>query len=179
MPLFQPLYVGRLVRLAAPAPEDRDIMARWTQDDQYMRLLDDDPVRPRDAGEPEEHGDSYEMHVRTLADDVMIGFVALYRLRWASGTAEMAIGIGEPAYRGRGYGSDALRLLLNYAFNELNLYRVGLSVMSYNAAAIRAYERAGFVREGAQRGVVLREGRRYDMLLYGILRDEWLNTAKD
>lgn len=173
---FQPLFTGKLVRLAAPAPEDREIMARWTQDDLYMRLLDDDPVRPRDLSEPEEHGDNYTLHVRTLDNDTLIGFVALYRLRWASGTAEIAIGIGDPAYRGRGYGSDALQLLLNYAFNELNLYRVGLSVMSYNAAAIRAYERAGFVREGAQRGAVLREGQRFDMVLYGILRDEWLRA---
>ncbi len=168
--MFQPLFTGKRVRLASPTSEDQAIFAAWTQQDDYLRHLDDDPVRPLSAsaynsfGEPQGKG-SYYFHLRTLAEDKLIGFVVLFGIKWSNQTAEMAIGIGEAEYRGKGYGQDTLQLILNYAFSELNLHRVGLTVMDYNEAAIRAYERAGFVREGARRQMVHREGRRYDLLV--------------
>jgi len=177
---FAPLFNGNLLRLAAPLPDDKDVFAQWTRSDDYMRLLDDDPVKPLSAAQfasfdSAAANDSFYFHLRTLQNDQLIGFVVLFNLKWGNQSAEMAIGIGAPDYRGKGYGQDALRLILNYAFNELNLYRVGLSVMTYNHAAIKAYERAGFVREGVRRGAVQREGARHDLALYGILREEWLN----
>jgi RimJ/RimL family protein N-acetyltransferase len=177
--MFTPLFTGRLLRLAAAVPEDKDTMAAWTTDDQYLRMLDDDPVRPQSLAWYEHLGgqdgaNGVYFHLRTLQEDAFIGFVVLFNIKWASQTSEMAIGIGVPEYRSKGYGQDALRLILNYAFSELNLYRVGLTVMSYNTDAIRAYERAGFVREGARRGMVHRDGQRHDLVVYGILRDEWL-----
>jgi RimJ/RimL family protein N-acetyltransferase len=176
--MFAPLFTGRLLRLASPTPEDQESLATWSLDDMYLRMLDDDPIRPQAASaynstlEWDGHSSMY-FHLRTLQEDKFIGFVVLFSIKWASQTADMAIGIGLPEYRGKGYGQDALRLILNYAFAELNLYRVGLTVMSYNTAAIKSYERAGFALEGAKRQMVCREGQRHDLLLYGILRDEW------
>jgi RimJ/RimL family protein N-acetyltransferase len=66
-----------------------------------------------------------------------------------------------------------MRLLLHFAFGELNLRRVQLTVFSYNAAAIRLYEKLGFRREGAFREFVQRDGQLYDLYLYGLLRREW------
>lgn len=180
--MFTPIFSGSLLRLAAPQAADQEIFAAWTQDDEYMRLLDDDPVRPLPAlnfasfGEPRGNHDYY-FHLRTLADDQLIGFVVLFNLKWSSQSAQLAIGIGSVDFRGKGYGQDALRLILNYAFSELNLNRVGLTVMDYNTRAIKAYERAGFVREGAQRQAVRRGGAYHDLLVYGILRAEWETPA--
>ena len=176
--LLNPIFSGALVRLAAPQPEDGEAFARWSQDDEYMRLLDDDPVRPLslanfvDFATP--NPSDYYFHLRTLADDKLIGFVVLFSIKWSNQTAQMAIGIGAREYRGKGYGSDALRLILSYAFSELNLYRIELTVIAYNVGAIRAYERAGFVREGVKRQAIQRDGQRFDLISYGILRDEWL-----
>lgn len=176
--MFAPIFTGSQVRLAAPRPEDQEVFAQWTSDDDYMRLLDDDPVRPLsvptfasfgDATKP----DDYYFHLRTIEDDHLIGFVVLFNLKWRNQTAELAIGIGSKAYRGKGYGRDSLVLILNYAFSELCLRRVSLTVLEYNTRAIRAYERVGFQREGAHRQAVCREGQSFDLLLYGILRDEW------
>lgn len=175
--MFPPLFTGQRVLLAAPRPEDKVLFATWSQDDDYLRHLDDDPIRP--LGEAAfahfdaSAADSHYFHVRTLADDRLLGFVALFNIKWSNQSAEMAIGIGNRADRGRGYGQDALLLLLRYAFDELNLHRVGLTVMAYNAHAIRLYERTGFVREGARRAAVQRAGVRHDLLCYGILRPEW------
>ena len=175
---FQPIFEGKRVRLASPEPEDDAIVASWTRDDIYMRNLDDDPVVPLSVDrlrQRPQHGD-YGLHIRTLDDDTLIGFVALFNISGRNQTGEMAIGIGNPEYRGKGYGSDALRLILRYAFDELNLHHVGLTVMAYNTAAMTAYERVGFVKEGVQRQVIARSGQRHDLVLYGILREEWLAT---
>jgi RimJ/RimL family protein N-acetyltransferase len=172
------LFVGKRVRLSAPSEEDRHAFARWSTDPEYLRQLDTDPARPRAAEyfslpRREDAGRAFEFRIRTLADDRLIGFAALFNLEWSNQSGMLAIGIGEPDFRGKGYGSDALRLVLGYAFRELNLHRVGLIVISYNARAIRAYEKAGFVREGVRRESVFREGKRYDEIFMGILRTEW------
>jgi RimJ/RimL family protein N-acetyltransferase len=180
------LFRGTLVRIVAPAEEDAVILSRWSEDSDYLRSLDTDYARPLSTQEvarrldPEQSDSSrLEFHVRTLDKDRLIGFVALHSIEWNNGSAKLAIGIGEPNYRGKGYGTDALRLLLRYAFDELNLYRVGLEVISNNVRAIRTYEQLGFQQEGAMRGGVLRDGHRHDILLMGILRDEWMAHADE
>jgi RimJ/RimL family protein N-acetyltransferase len=177
--MFDPIFTGKLLRLTSPKADDAEMFAQWTQDDEYMRLLDDDPVRPQSIanfasfGEAISH-DNFYFHLRTLEDKQLIGFVVLFNLKWRNQTAEMAIGIGAKAFWGKGYGRDALNLILSYAFSELCLHRVSLTVLSYNTRAIKAYERVGFQHEGTHRQAIQRSGQRYDLLLYGILREEWL-----
>jgi RimJ/RimL family protein N-acetyltransferase len=172
------LFQGTLVRLTARRPNDAEQFAKWSEDSAYMRMLDTDfiyPQAPEDIpGLRRPSKDGMTFFLRTIAEDRLIGFVALGRIEWNNGACMLSIGIGDAEYRGSGYGTDALRLALNYAFSELNLYRVGLEVVSSNEPAIRAYQRAGFVHEGGQRCAVLRDGRRYDLLMMGILRDDWL-----
>lgn len=177
--MFSPIFTGKLLRLTPPQPDDQDLFAQWSYDDEYSRLLDDDPVRPQTPAtygffNDATKGDDYYFHLRTLEDNQMIGFVVLFNLKWRNQTAMMAIGIGPSDYRGKGYGRDALNLILSYGFSELGLHRIGLTVMDYNTQAIKAYERVGFVREGAQRQAVYREGQRHDLVQFGILREEWL-----
>lgn len=180
--MFKPIFNGRLLRLAVPQPGDAERLAEWSQDDEYMRMLDDDPVRPltddffRGFGDPKD-STSYYFHLRTLEEDKFIGFVVLHTIKWASRTSRLAIGIGHPGYRGKGYGADALRLIIRYAFAELNLNRIELTVMDYNTAAIKAYDRVGFVREGVMRQAVRREGRYADMLLYGLISQDWQDST--
>jgi RimJ/RimL family protein N-acetyltransferase len=179
------LFLGELVRLTAPRQEDAATLARWSHDAGYLRAVDTDYARPRgpDAFAPSDRAsanaaaDAVEFRLRTLDDDRLIGFVALHSIEWNNRAGLLSIGIGEPDYRGKGYGSDALRLILRYAFDELNLERVGLDVIANNAAAIRAYEGAGFSKEGVLRRAVLRDGQHHDRILMGILRDEWLDNG--
>ncbi|MFN2227553.1 MAG: GNAT family N-acetyltransferase [Anaerolineae bacterium] len=173
----QDLFRGRLVRLAAPRQDDTASLARWSHDAGYQRAVDTDYARPRPPEAFEQQGGddahAVEFRLRTLEGDVLIGFVVLHSIEWNNRAAVLSIGIGEAEYRGKGYGGDALRLILRYAFDELNLERVGLDVISNNEAAIRAYERAGFRHEGTMRHAVLRDGVWHDRLIMGILRPEW------
>ena len=85
----------------------------------------------------------------------------------------MSIGLGDSANWGKGYGNEATRLALGFAFNELNLHRVQLTVFDYNSRAIHLYEKLGFQQEGIYREFLQRDGRRFDMYLYGLLGHEW------
>jgi RimJ/RimL family protein N-acetyltransferase len=175
---------GELVRLTA---EDPEVMAvqlfRWDQDTEYFRFLDTDPPRlfsvkkVKEFQEKELEKDSPNeifFNIRILENDILIGFIGLFDLFIHHGDALVAIALGEREYWGNGYGTDALRVMLRYAFNELNLRRVGLIVFEYNPRAIRSYEKVGFISEGRIRGAILREGRRWDWLYMGLLREEWL-----
>ncbi len=172
------LYEGNLIRLTAPEPDqDAETESRWTHDTIYLRLLSTEPARPlapaqvkrRHEARQKEVGGKYYFAVRTRADNRLIGFVRLYHIEWNNGTAELAIGIGDPADRRQGYGADALRLILRYAFDELNLHRLSVSVPEYNQAALRFFEQAGFVPEVRRRQAIHRDGRRWDLLMLGLL----------
>lgn len=116
--------------------------------------------------------------IRTLDADKLIGFIALDGINWTDRDSYVAIGIGEPDFWGRGCGTDAMRLMLRYAFTELNLHRISLNVYAYNQRAVRSYEKCGFQHEGCIREFVLRDGHRSDMLHMGILRTEWESQSK-
>lgn len=149
-------------------------MAEWTEDDTYLRMVDTDLARPLSKETLEAPPGSYEFRLRRREDDLLVGFAALFAVEWGNRAAKMAIGIGDGRFRGRGYGREGLGLLLQYAFTEMNLHRVGLDVIAYNEPAIRLYERSGFQLEGRLREAVWREGQRYDRLEMGILASEWV-----
>jgi RimJ/RimL family protein N-acetyltransferase len=177
------LFTGTLVRLAAVNPDETSkSAAKWGRDSEYRRLMDSDPPRlfsvkaSREWMEKqlEKEPDTFWFAVRTLEDDRLLGEIDLAVTSWGSRDAFVGIGIGEREFWGKGYGTDAMNLTLRYAFIELNLRRVTLNVFEFNERAVRAYEKAGFHMEGRQRQAIIREGRRWDVLYMGILREEWI-----
>ena len=107
------------------------------------------------------------------ADGVHIGNIGLDRIDWKDRNAELGIVIGEKAYWGQGYGTDAIRTLLNLTFHEMNLHRVFLRVDVDNVRGIRCYEKAGFRREGTSRHAVFKEGAYHDQYVMSILESEF------
>jgi ribosomal-protein-alanine N-acetyltransferase len=103
----------------------------------------------------------------------LIGSTGLHHLSFRSRTAELGLLIGEHAFWGQGYGTEATRMMLDYGFGTLNLNKVWLQVYAHNRSGIRVYEKAGFKQEGIQREQHFTEGRYVDTVLMGILRSEW------
>jgi RimJ/RimL family protein N-acetyltransferase len=187
MDIKDSLFEAEHICLAPIQPEnDAPVEAQWTQASQYMRLLDTEPARPGSPElvkkryeaiekEIEEHGSLFYFTIRLRRDDRLIGFARIDEIQWAMAYASLQLGIGDPEQRGKGYGSQALRLLLRYAFSELNLFHLGAAVPEYNQVALRLFQRAGFVKEVCQRQGLYRDGRRWDLLYLGLLKDEWSN----
>ena len=177
------LFQGKLVRLAAQEIQPMaEAYSKWSCDSEYWRLLDSGLVRPFsvkntkewiEKNQEKERPDQFSFAIRNLEDDRLIGDIGLDGIQWTHKDAFVGIGLGEREFWGKGYGTDAMRILLHYAFRELNLHRVSLDVFEYNPRAMRSYEKAGFKYEGKMRGMLHREGKRWDMVFMGILREEW------
>ncbi|MFZ6026225.1 MAG: GNAT family N-acetyltransferase [Chloroflexota bacterium] len=176
------LFEGKLVRLTAGDPGTlAEAFSRWARNSTYARLLDSDPSRlwsqkkTKEWFEKDLEKEATEpgFCIRTVADDKLIGFVSAWGLNWQHGDTFLGIGIGEEDFWGKGYGTEALRLFLGYVFREMNLRRVSLNVFGYNPRAIRSYEKCGFKIEGRLREAILKEGKRWDVVFMGILREEW------
>lgn len=108
------------------------------------------------------------------ADGQYIGQCALFNVNGVAHSAELGITIGDKAYWGRGYGTEAIGLLVDYGFRHHNLHRIYLNVNGNNARAIGAYKRCGFVEEGRLREHVWSNGAYIDLVYMGILRAEWV-----
>jgi RimJ/RimL family protein N-acetyltransferase len=174
------LLRGSQVWLAALTEDDLPTIARWYEDAGFMRLYDSRPAYPKTEKDLEkwleqtrEDKSLYAFGVRTLAEDALIGTLELDGIIWPHRVCGTALAIGDPANWGRGYGQDASRLGLRFAFDEINMHRVTATVFSYNERSMGLLERLGFQREGTYREFLQRDGQRYDMRLYGILVDEW------
>jgi len=181
------LYRGSLVRLASVQP---DLLAKsllkWDRDSEAQRLGDFMPVQLQSEKKikeylekREENNTSYRFSILTLAGDVFIGFTSLWVNDWNLGEAWLGIFIGERDYWGKGYGTDAMRLIVQYGFMELNLRRISLGLHAFNERALKSYLKVGFRVEGRERGVFLRDGVRYDDLVMGLLREEWLEIQNE
>lgn len=175
------LFNGPRIRLTALRPDDVQTWVRWHEDAEFGRMLDSNPAYPRSQSrvrafldDADKHRDNtFAFAIRPLYSDDLIGYVELDGIQWNTRVAWLAIGIGDANNRGLGYGHEAMLLTLRFAFHELNLHRVQLTVFEYNARAIALYERLGFRREGVYREALQRDGKRFDMILYGILSHEW------
>lgn len=177
------LFTGELVHLVALETDlYSKAFSRWSSDSEFLRLMDAGAARPHSAKAAKEWMEkhlenedpsNYFFMIKTLGEEKIIGDIGLDGIRWNHGESFVGVGIGEREYWSKGYGTDAMRVILRFAFTELNLWRVSLDVFEYNPRAIRSYEKVGFVHEGRVRGILHRAGKRWDFLYMGITRPEW------
>jgi RimJ/RimL family protein N-acetyltransferase len=152
-------------------------------------LLDTNPARPVSPAEMkkkyealekeiEESKNQFYFTIRLRSDDPeqndrLVGFAKLCEIEWNHGVGLVMLGIGDPGDRRKGYGADALNLLLRYAFAELNLFRLSALIPEYNAGALRLFQKTGFIEEVRRRQALNRDGRFWDLIHVGFLQNEW------
>lgn len=176
------LFSGQLVYLSHVEREEYlPALQRWNYNVEMIALADFDPAYPKTAEDTEswledvlKADNGHEFSIRTLADRQVIGSCGLFEINQKNRSAEFGIVIGESDYWGKGYGSDAAKIVLRFAFEELGLNRVFLDVLASNPRAVRSYQKAGFVHECTRRQAVWRDGIYHNAYRMGILRDEWL-----
>jgi RimJ/RimL family protein N-acetyltransferase len=169
-----------VVTLRELSREDISVVNRWRQD---RDLVDGLGAPARYITEEVDHA-WFEDYLRRRGVDVRcailvdgetepVGLVSLTGIDPVHRRGEFHLLIGRRDLHGRGLGSDATRQMLRHAFQDLNLHRVFLSVLSSNAAAIRVYEKAGFEREGLARQAAYKRGRYEDLVEMAILSSEF------
>jgi RimJ/RimL family protein N-acetyltransferase len=168
--------------------KDPEVESKWTHDSEFMRLMEIGPARPLSAAmikkqyeklekRIEEDKNLFHFMIRAKTDDRLLGKAWIEWIEWANGNGRICLGIGASEDRRKGYGTQALRMLLRFAFAELNLFRVTAFVPEYNDGAMALLQKLGFVQEVCRRKSLERDGRRWDLYVYGLLRDEWRSQA--
>ena len=166
------------INLSKIKKEDMEYIYKWFSDADFLKYYDYYPPVPLNKQEVDKIFNDYEnsnnSNVFAVRNkNTFIGVAGFDDIIEENKVATLFIGLGSENERGKGYGSETMKLLLEYGFVNLNFHRIQLNVLEFNEGAIALYEKFAFKKEGTYREFVLRDGKRYNLLLYGLLRNEW------
>lgn len=174
-----PFIIGKNVYLKGMEKGDLPNLVKWINDSEMTHYLfmGDRPAHlellaeqwEKDIRNPNE----IVFAVVEKKKDKMIGWGGLYSINWISRSAEYRVFIGNKNCRDKGIGTEVNRIIIKYGFEKLNLNKVWLGVNTSHKAAVRSYEKAGFVKEGVLRQEIFRNNQYYDAVRMSILRNEY------
>jgi RimJ/RimL family protein N-acetyltransferase len=173
---------GKLVRLRAYEKSDLDSIMKWINDEEVTDFLAGGMLTYPVSSITEEKfiemaakssDTDKSFAIETLAEGKYLGGTAFHAINWLNRSAGLGITIGDKSCWGRGYGTDAMRVMMRLGFDKMNLHRLWLHVHEYNPRAIASYDKLGFKREGVLRKERFLRGRYYDTIVMGILEDEF------
>jgi RimJ/RimL family protein N-acetyltransferase len=175
------MIYGKRIRLRGVERSDLPQFQEWLNDPEVIEGLSIYlPLSMTDEEQWFERMSRLEQSEKPLAIEMkqgrgwrMIGNIGFFNIEWVNGCAEFGIFIGDRSIWNRGYGTEAVKLILRHGFETLNLHRIYLRVYSTNPRAKRSYEKAGFKLEGTLREAVYRRGRFADIHIMSVLRSEW------
>jgi RimJ/RimL family protein N-acetyltransferase len=170
---------GEKINLRPLLKSDMKLMQKWHNDKEIMRLF----AITRSTNE-DYWLSSFERMVKdksilffgiTLKEDNrLIGYVHLEHIIWSHRLCrDTGILIGEKEEWSKGYGTEAMRLLIKYAFEELGLHRLELMTFTFNKRGLRVWEKCGFKKEGIMRKARLSDGEWHDLIFFSLLEDEY------
>ena len=168
---------GERVLLRPPKREDTPVIHEYWSDLEMQSRASNRAPRPRTVEDTQTLLDDLEKrddHVRFVieVDGEIVGDCSLHDIDFHNRACEVGISLGRPHW-GQGYGQDALRSLVDYAFRHYNMHRVALEVLADDPRAVGCYRKVGFVEEGRLRQRDWRDGEYHDVLVMGILDTEW------
>ena len=170
--------IGKRVYLRALEKEDLICIQKWSNDPEIRKLTGEvASMGQADADKFLErvyNDNTREWFVIIIKENErLIGEAGLLRMFHAWRTTDISIIIGEKDAWGKGYGTEAILLLLDYAFRRLNFHRVAIGVVGFNEKAIRFWEKIGFKKEGIQRDGYYYKHKYHDFVMMSILEDEF------
>ena len=170
---------GAHVRLRRASADDAEARFVFGTDTEIVKMfgggLSDAKPMTRAAAERWAQRQANDPHAWIIeVEGRLVGDIKLHSIVDQDRRASMAIGIYDRTCLGKGLGTEAIRLLLQYAFTELRLHRIGIRVLAYNERAIRAYAKCGFVIEGRERETAFVDGRWHDDFMMGLLSTDYM-----
>lgn len=174
------MFTGKKVKLRAYSSEDTLKAQAFINDPEIKHLLHPGVPFPLTFEDEKKFvegmsafKENYSFAIDTLEGDY-IGGCGLNSVDWKNRVGVVGIFIGDKSYWGKGYGTDALKVLIAFIFNEMNLNRIELTVYDFNERAIKSYKKCGFVEEGRLRQSLYKAGAYHDQIVMSILKDEYL-----
>lgn len=178
-----PIILGERIILREYRKEDLKDIREWVNDPEVVENMSDIFLYPHTLTQTENwltaqlEGKGHQGFVIAHKDSQeYIGQIDFIEIDWRNRVGEIGIVIGAAANRGQGFGSEAIRLLQQFAFDTLNLNKIELKVHDYNERAFRCYLKCGFREEGRLREGFYKQGRYTDYILMGILKREYEPT---
>ena len=159
--------------------EDAEKWTTWDNDLEITIPLGDEAYTPYGLAKMQSilkdviQHQNHVFDIVELATDALLGRCMLFDIDQINRRATVGIVIGEKAYWGQGFGQEAIRLLLDYGFNLLNLHNIMIGTFAYNKRAIRCYQKLGFQEIGRRRQVRIVGSKKYDVILMDMLADEF------
>lgn len=178
--LEKPILTGETIFLRPLGLDDAPAIFASLSDEESMRLTGTqqtftlEQVQAFYAKVPE--ADDRVDYAIVLKDDpeTMVGEVVLNDIDWDNKSANFRIALSSQKYFGKGYGSQATKLIIKHGFKVLDLHRIELEVFDFNPRAIHVYKKAGFVQEGIKRDVLLWEGKYQSAIVMSMLKSEYI-----
>jgi len=156
---------------------DLESCLRWVNDQEVTQYLT--MYLPSSEQDEEEWFDSLQkrkndvvLGIETL-EGTFIGITGLHDIKWKDRTATHGVFIGEKDYWSKSYGTDSHMVLLNYAFNTLNLRKICSSAISFNERSARYHFACGYQFEGRKRKQIYKNGEYWDIIVFGVFKEEW------
>lgn len=166
---------GQKVSLRSLRQDDMAVLYKWINDPDVIKYTN--TFKPVSEMEQKiwfqslpEHKDQIVLGIELRNDKKLIGTCGLYFIDYQNRAAEVRIKIGAKSYWGRGYGKEAIELLIDFAFVDLNLRRLSLKVLSNNNRALKIYKKTGFQEEGILKEAMYIQGKYCDLIAMGMLR---------
>ena len=169
--------VGDRIYLSPRNSADYEIFAEWLNDPQVADYIGRSGKIMTNEGEKEflENNNNPEatFSIIDINSDKMIGSISIEQIDHLNRCGTLGVFIGDKDYRDKGYGTEAIKLILEYGFKYLNLKNINLDLVSANARAYRCYQKCGFKEYGRRRGCYFINGKYYDKISMDILDEEF------
>lgn len=176
-----PILTGKRIILREYRKEDLPYMRKWVNNAEITQYLSHIFLYPHTINATESFLNSMLDGSSSMKGFIIahkgteeyIGQIDLIKIDWVNRVGTLGIVIGTTDYLGKGYGTEAIKLIQEFAFNKLNLHKLDLEVRAYNDRAIKCYKKCGFIEEGRIRENYFIDGKYTDTLFMGILKSEY------
>ena len=180
----KPIFLsGKKVNLRPFSKTDIPLITKWINDPEVREFIAQ--TFPKTEKDEEDWFNKLGSDQKNVVlgietkNSILIGIMGIHRINWIDRTAITGAVIGEKEYWNKGYGTDAKMILLEYAFNTLNLRRISSSVIAYNKRSLHYSLHCGYKIEGKKRKHIFKKGKFRDLIELGLFREEWLTIWKN
>lgn len=173
------MYFGDKVLLRAYKKDDIELATNFINDKEIKKFLVTDIPFPMTYWEEENwvksqnsnNNGEYNFAIEDIESKKYIGGCGINKINWLSRVATVGIMIGDKDYWGKGFGTDAMKVLIDFIFNHMNINKIRLGVFSFNKRAIKSYEKCGFKVEGVLKNETFKNGKYYDEIIMSIFNE--------